>query len=64
MNASKALSQNTYLLELRRVGAPVGDCNDIFEEWLFLGTENMPAISITMAHWLELRLLLLSRDCN
>lgn len=32
MNASKALSQNTYLLELRRVGAPVGDCNDIFEE--------------------------------
>ena len=48
MNASKALSQNTYLLELRRVGVPVGNYNDISEEWLFLGTENTPAISITM----------------
>ena len=42
MNVSKALiSQNTYLLELRKVGAPVGDYNDISEEWLFLGTETL-----------------------
>ena len=47
MNVSKALSQNTYLLKLRRVGTPVGDYNDISKEWLFPRTKNTPAISMT-----------------